>query len=80
MRKVIVNESMSLDAPEEEQIIAEPLNTTPKYVASRTLIEPLEWQSSTLLQGDVAEAVAAPKQEGGYQGTVRARGGSPWRS
>jgi hypothetical protein len=30
----------------------------PKYVASRTLSE-LEWQNSTVLQGDVAEAVAA---------------------
>jgi dihydrofolate reductase len=53
------------NAPEEEQVIAEPLNTRPKYVASRTLTEPLEWQNSTLLQGDVAEAVAALKQEEG---------------
>jgi dihydrofolate reductase len=52
-------------APEEEQVIARPLNTLPKYVASRTLAEPLEWQNSTLLQGDVAEAVAALKQEDG---------------
>jgi dihydrofolate reductase len=53
------------NAPEEEQVIAEPLNTKPKYVASRTLSGPLEWQSSTLLEGDVAEAVAALKQEDG---------------
>jgi dihydrofolate reductase len=46
-------------------VIAEPLNTKPKYVASTTLTEPLEWQNSTLLQGDVAEAVAALKQEDG---------------
>ena len=53
-------------ASEEEQVIAEPLNTRPKYVASTTLTEPLAWQNSTLLQGDVAEAVAALKrQEGG---------------
>ncbi len=51
-------------APEEEQVVAEPLNTLPKYVASTTLTEPLEWQNSTLLRGDVAEAVAALKQEG----------------
>jgi dihydrofolate reductase len=49
----------------EEQVIAEPLNTRPKYVASTTLSEPLEWQNSTLLEGDVAEAVAALKQEDG---------------
>jgi dihydrofolate reductase len=53
------------NAPEEEQVIAEPLNTKPKYVASARLAEPLEWQNSTLLQGDVAEAVAALRQEDG---------------
>jgi dihydrofolate reductase len=53
------------NASEEEQVVAEPLNTKPKYVASRTLTEPLGWQSSTLLQGDVAEAVAALKREDG---------------
>jgi dihydrofolate reductase len=53
------------NASEEEQVIAEPLNTKPKYVASTTLSEPLEWQNSTLLQGDVPEAVAALKQEDG---------------
>jgi dihydrofolate reductase len=52
-------------APEEEQIIAEPLNTRPKYVASTTLAEPLAWQNSTLLRGDVAAAVAALKEEEG---------------
>jgi dihydrofolate reductase len=52
-------------ASEEEQVIAEPLNTRPKYVASTTLTEPLAWQHSTLLQGEVAEAVAALKQQDG---------------
>jgi dihydrofolate reductase len=51
------------NAPEEDQVIAEPLNTKPKYVASTTLSEPLDWQNSTVLQGDVAEAVPALKQE-----------------
>jgi dihydrofolate reductase len=53
------------NAPEEEQVIAEPLNTKPKYVASTTRSGPLEWQNSTVLEGDVAEAVAALKQENG---------------
>ena len=53
------------NASEEEQVIAQPLNTKPKYVASRTLAEPLGWQNSRVLQGDVAEAVAALKQEDG---------------
>jgi dihydrofolate reductase len=52
-------------ASEEEQPIAEPLNTRPKYVASTTLTEPLPWQNSILLKGDVAEAVAALKREDG---------------
>jgi dihydrofolate reductase len=53
------------NASEEEQVVAQPLNTRPKYVASRTLTEPLAWQNSTVLQGDVVNAVAALKQEDG---------------
>jgi dihydrofolate reductase len=52
------------NAPEEEQVIAEPLNAKPKYVASRTQNE-LEWQNSTVLEGDLADAVTALKQEDG---------------
>src|ERR671910_2835919 len=47
------------NAPEEEQVIAEPLNTKPKYVVSRTLEDPLEWHNSSVLQGDVADGVTA---------------------
>jgi dihydrofolate reductase len=53
------------NASEEEQVIAEPLNTKPKYVASTALTEPLAWQNSTLLRGDVSEAVSALKREDG---------------
>jgi dihydrofolate reductase len=49
------------NAPEEEHVIAEPLNTKPKHVASTTLTEPLEWENSTLLHGEVADAVAGLK-------------------
>jgi dihydrofolate reductase len=51
------------NAPEEERMIAEPLNTKPKHVVSTTLSEPLEWQNSVLVEGDVAAAVAALKQD-----------------
>jgi dihydrofolate reductase len=55
------------NASADEQVIARPLNTLPKYVASRTLTEPLAWENSTVLQGDVAEAVAALKREDGAE-------------
>jgi dihydrofolate reductase len=51
------------NASDDEQVIAVPLNTKPKYVASRTLTEPLEWQNSKLLDGEAADAVRALKQE-----------------
>jgi dihydrofolate reductase len=41
------------------------LNSVPKYVASRTLREPLEWNNSHLLKGDVGEAVRGLKEEDG---------------
>jgi dihydrofolate reductase len=43
----------------------EVLNAARKYVASKTLEEPLPWKNSTLLQGDAAEAVARLKEEPG---------------
>jgi dihydrofolate reductase len=53
------------NASAADQVIAEPLNTLPKYVASTTLTEPMAWQNSTLLYGDLAEAVVALKQAKG---------------
>ncbi|MFI6761748.1 dihydrofolate reductase family protein [Micromonospora sp. NPDC050417] len=52
-------------APDELATLAEVLNNRPKYVASTTLTEPLAWQNSTVLHGDVAKAVASLKQEEG---------------
>jgi dihydrofolate reductase len=53
------------NASEEEQLIAEPLNSKPKWVASRTLDGELAWQNSVLLDRDVTTAVAALKREQG---------------
>jgi len=39
------------------------LNGIPKYVASRTLSEPLPWINSTLIEGDVPAAVSRLKGE-----------------
>jgi dihydrofolate reductase len=48
----------------DDDRMAAKLNAVPKHVASRSL-EKLEWQNSTLLEGDVAEAVAGLKAEDG---------------
>lgn len=42
---------------------SEALNAAQKYVASRTLGEPLPWENSTLLAGDATGAVAALKEQ-----------------
>jgi dihydrofolate reductase len=41
-------------------VFAAQMNSMPKYVASRTLREPLEW-NSTLLEGDLATSIKAIK-------------------
>ena len=43
---------------------ADRINSMPKYVASRTLKEPLDW-NATLIKGDVAEEIRKLKQEPG---------------
>ncbi len=47
------------------------LNASTKYVASRTLREPLPWENSVLLSGDAADEVARLRRE-------RARTSSSW--
>jgi dihydrofolate reductase len=46
----------------DEVVFAEKLNSMPKYVVSATLENP-EWNNSTVLEGDVGEAVTKLKQE-----------------
>ena len=41
------------------------MNGYPKYVASRTLRKPLEWNNSTLIEGDLAEGVGRLKRQEG---------------
>src|SRR5579859_7005991 len=50
------------------------LDNMQKYVASTTLSEPLPWINSTLLKGDVAEAVARLKGELGKDLVVMGSG------
>jgi dihydrofolate reductase len=56
-----------------DEATAKPLNDATKYVASRTL-DSVEWQNSVLLEGDVAEAVAALKQRDGPELQVHGSG------
>jgi dihydrofolate reductase len=53
-----------------EQPFTDYLNNTPKFVVSTTLQEPLEWQNSTLIKGDVAEEIAKLKQQPGKDITI----------
>jgi dihydrofolate reductase len=50
-------------APDDDPY-AKHLNSTPKYVASRTL-QDVEWENSTLIKGDVVEEVAKLKEQPG---------------
>src|SRR5262245_12134352 len=50
--------------PTREGQEAERINRMPKYVASRTLREPLQWNAQ-LIQGDAAETIGTLKQEPG---------------
>ena len=49
----------------DEEPFAGIMNNMRKYVASRTLKAPLEWQNSSLLQGEAPDAVAELKKEPG---------------
>jgi dihydrofolate reductase len=41
------------------------MNNTPKFVVSKTLEEPLEWNNSALIKGNVAEEITKLKQQPG---------------
>ena len=47
--------------PSRQGKVADRINAMPKYVASRTLLEPLHW-NATLIPGDVAEEIRKLKQ------------------
>jgi dihydrofolate reductase len=63
----VTYESFAAAWPQREGEFADKMNSMPKYVVSSTLEDPLEWNNSTLIQGDVAEEV----------GKLKARDGGP---
>src|SRR5689334_12188946 len=57
-------ESFAMIWPTRQGKVADRINSMSKYVASRTLKEPLQW-NATLIKGDVADAIGKLKQEPG---------------
>jgi dihydrofolate reductase len=49
----------------EDQPFADYMNNSAKYVASRTLEGPLEWNNSTLIKGNLVEEIARLKRQPG---------------
>ncbi|WP_101295973.1 dihydrofolate reductase family protein [Halegenticoccus soli] len=58
---------------EDESGFADRMNSLPKYVVS-TSLEEAEWNNSTIIDGDVTEAVATLKQEDGQDILVNGSG------
>jgi dihydrofolate reductase len=50
---------------EQAREYADMMNGYPKYVVSRTLEEPLGWNNSSLIKGDVAEEISELKRQPG---------------
>jgi dihydrofolate reductase len=59
----------------QDNPFTEVMNSFRKYVASRTLEEPLSWRNSTLLEGDAVEAVARLKEQPGKDLVILGSGG-----
>jgi dihydrofolate reductase len=57
--------------PQREGEFADKFNSMPKYVVSSTLVDP-EWSNSTVLEGDLATAVAELKQR--HEGEIQVPG------
>jgi dihydrofolate reductase len=61
----VTYESFAEAWPRREGPFADKLNSMPKYVVSTTLSEPLAWNNSTLVRGDVAAEVRRLKEPAG---------------
>ena len=52
-------------APDGEGAVRDPLNNLPKFVASRTLRNPLDWNNSSVIEGDLSAGIRNLKTEKG---------------
>jgi dihydrofolate reductase len=50
------------------------INSVPKFVVSETLEEPLGWNNSTLIEGNVAEGITELKRQPGKDITILGSG------
>ena len=58
----------------DDQEFADYMNNISKFVVSTTLKEPLEWNNSTLINGDVAEEITKLKQQPGKDISISGSG------
>jgi dihydrofolate reductase len=61
----VTYESFAGAWPQREGEFADKMNAMPKYVVSTTLEEPLEWNNSTVIKGDIAEEIRKLKDQDG---------------
>jgi dihydrofolate reductase len=61
----VTYEGFSAAWPERSGVFADKMNSMPKHVVSSTLSEPLEWDNSTVLRGDMKDEVTKLKEGGG---------------
>jgi dihydrofolate reductase len=61
----VTYEAFAAAWPTREDEFADKINSMPKYVVSSTLEEPLEWNNSILIKGDVADEVRKVKERDG---------------
>jgi dihydrofolate reductase len=61
----VTYESFAAAWPKREGEFADKINSMPKYVVSSTLEEPLGWNNSTLIKGDVSQEVGRLKEQDG---------------
>ncbi len=61
----VTYQSFAAAWPEREGEFADKINSMPKYVVSSTLEDPLEWNNSTLIKGDIVEEVGKLKEQDG---------------